>query len=213
MLICNRFIFVHVPKTAGIWLRSCLLEAVPIDWNLRILPYHTSAAPLLAYDDRLVNRKIFAFVRNPWDWYVSWWFYFLQNYTEHTGNYALDYALWKAPERYMHKMFVNGLSFDKALPFLCQGPYSLSAYVQRLCHSEYGKRLCQFGRMEHLLEDLQKLLPNEYPVLSATLESRKDLKVNVCRHNVYQQYYTIYTKDIVRDMEKEIIEEFGYSFP
>lgn len=72
MLIHDRFVFLHVPKTAGTFLRRVLHEEVPGCEPLPGMPgsahYGWDQIP-----EEAADRPVLAFVRNPWDWYVSWY--------------------------------------------------------------------------------------------------------------------------------------------
>src|SRR5262245_43761076 len=97
----HRFIFIHIFKTAGTSIRAVLepyTEQPQRRWWNRLrrrLGYPVSSlSPTLSAHARAVDvRDVlladvfttyykFAFVRNPWDWQVSWYHYILQN-TEH----------------------------------------------------------------------------------------------------------------------------------
>lgn len=70
MLITEHFVFVHIPKTGGSFVRElCRRHLSPIrEFNhrsYRKVPPEFATLPALT------------FVRNPWDWYVSWYHYSL----------------------------------------------------------------------------------------------------------------------------------------
>lgn len=71
MLIMPHACFIHVPKTGGWWVRNALLRAVPgaQNYNLAVdghIGWAECPYPL---------RFRFAFVRNPYTWYQSYWRY------------------------------------------------------------------------------------------------------------------------------------------
>lgn len=77
MIITKNAVFLHIQKTAGTWIRKAL---EPI-----MLEYHTHgilSAP---------RKHVFTFVRNPWDWYSSY-YQFHQN-----GSDTFDMLLDKSP--------------------------------------------------------------------------------------------------------------------
>lgn len=85
MIVCRHFVLLHVAKTGGTWLaRSVLLPHAPAEWALReVAPKHGGIADIPA-DAATAPR--FAFVRDPWDWYVSWWAFHRRIY--HDRDYA-----------------------------------------------------------------------------------------------------------------------------
>lgn len=74
MLVTPNFVFIHIPKTAGRFIRHQILEhAGPVLFRgglhgpIKRLPAQFKILPIIS------------FVRNPWDWYVSWFFH-MQDY-------------------------------------------------------------------------------------------------------------------------------------
>ena len=89
-LLKNRVVFIHVPKTAGSWVVSCLKELNLIEMKLgpehadyeRIFNFsgHYLGAYLkkscllkCSVDSYLRECRAFAFVREPVSYYESWW--------------------------------------------------------------------------------------------------------------------------------------------
>ncbi len=72
MLIHDRFVFLHVPKTGGTFLDRELRRELPgcqPPSNVPRSAHHGwDAIPAEAR-----GRPVLVFVRNPWDWYVSWY--------------------------------------------------------------------------------------------------------------------------------------------
>ena len=67
MIATRRFLFLHLHKTGGQFVNRVLLRHLP---EARAIGYHLprSAAPL-----ELRGLPVIGCVRNPWDWYVSWY--------------------------------------------------------------------------------------------------------------------------------------------
>jgi len=86
MYISKKFIYIHIPKSGG---QSLLRIFNNSSFLLRgrQVRFHQSVANINA--DRLKDKKIYAVVRNPWEWYVSW-FHYLRD------NPSLNNALYKA---------------------------------------------------------------------------------------------------------------------
>lgn len=82
MLITPNFIFIHIPKTAGRFCRHQIVEhAGPVLYRGGL---HEPAARV---PEGLGHLPLFAFIRNPWDWYVSWYFH-MQTYGAFNPLYA-----------------------------------------------------------------------------------------------------------------------------
>ena len=86
LIIPDKFVFVHMPKTGGQWAKRVLKEAYAdgerLQWQAQQqrLGWHAPASRAGDVDEN----TIFGFVRNPWDWYVSW-FRFLNSQMKHTA--------------------------------------------------------------------------------------------------------------------------------
>ena len=73
MLITSRFVFIHVPKTGGDFIRRlCLRHLPPEESSRHQIAKHGPDTEIPAAHAGLPR---FALVRNPWDWHVSWYHY------------------------------------------------------------------------------------------------------------------------------------------
>lgn len=135
----------------------------------------------------------FAFVRNPWDWFVSQHFYNLQKqYATHDDTRPFT------PEDILRTY--NFLRRYKGVPWAssaCQNGF--------LC-DEDGNILVDFlGRFEHLAEDFAKV--------QSRLEVQLTLAhINSSAHRQYRLYYTNETRELVGALYRRDIEIFGYDF-
>lgn len=70
MLVTPNFVFIHIPKTAGRFCRHQIVEhAGPVLFRGGL------HGPIERLPEQFKQLPIIAFVRNPWDWYVSWFFH------------------------------------------------------------------------------------------------------------------------------------------
>lgn len=67
MIVTPDFVFIHLHRTGGRFIRSLLLDYLP---GSREIGYHFPAS-LIPQSCR--DLPVVGFVRNPWDWYVSWY--------------------------------------------------------------------------------------------------------------------------------------------
>jgi hypothetical protein len=71
----HRFVFIHVPKTAGSSIAAALMSLDGSEGNPVGKTKHTTASQLLRRygerEPRIAGYRFFAFVRNPWDRFVS----------------------------------------------------------------------------------------------------------------------------------------------
>ena len=67
MICTSRFSFIHLHKAAGQSINDALLKCIP---DAQEIGYHYPISMLPA---SAASRPIIGVVRNPWDWYVSWY--------------------------------------------------------------------------------------------------------------------------------------------
>ena len=67
MIATERFVFIHMHKTGGQTINTVISRCFP---QHQIVGYHFPFALLPA---NLRELPLIGFVRNPWDWYVSWY--------------------------------------------------------------------------------------------------------------------------------------------
>jgi len=82
MLVTPHFVFIHIPKTGGRFCRRHIVEfACPVLHRGKL---HEPASRM---PNQYRKLPIIAFVRNPWDWYVSWYFH-MRNFGGFNPLYA-----------------------------------------------------------------------------------------------------------------------------
>jgi hypothetical protein len=201
----HRFIFVHIFKTAGTSIRSVLDPYVrspalqlwdrfrarlgsPVSEPYPQLSPHARALEIrdAVPPDVFASFFKFAFVRNPWDWQVSWYHYILQNrdHHEHTavtrlGNFA-DFLRWRIDHPvWNQKDFVT---------------------------DEAGEEIVDFvGRFESIRSDFAH-------VCAATDIQPRLPHLNRSRHEDYRSYYSDRAYGMLEEYSKADIEYFGYRF-
>lgn len=66
----DNFVYAHMPKTGGTWLGGVLQKTSPTTFK----QIGTGHQPLTTVPSEIRgNRTVVATIRNPWDWYVSWY--------------------------------------------------------------------------------------------------------------------------------------------
>ncbi len=202
----HRFLFIHVCKTGGTSVRRALAPYAdrpgrpPRPWArwrpglppaadpCPLLPAHATAAearaalPAALFDGCFK----FAFVRNPWDWQVSW-YHFLRRDTGHP-QHALasrmagfaDFLRWRARhDPLLQKSFLTDAAGGPLVDFV--------------------------GRFESLAEDFR--------FVCGAVGVRAGLPhLNRSPHGDYRSYYTPETRRLVEEVWREDIECFGYEF-
>lgn len=203
MIISHRLrtIFIGNPKTASRSIDIALSqfqdepEISRAGENSFYTGGHMPAATLQTILDRPIWEGYFkfAFVRNPWDWFISQHFYNLQ---KHGVAHRVDQALSTEDIRHTYRF----LRLYRGVP------WAVSASQHGFLCNEGGRVLVDFlGRFERLEEDFLEI------------QSRIGVKltlphVNSSAHRQYHSYYEDDTRALVGSLYARDIQIFGYEF-
>jgi hypothetical protein len=93
VIATREFVFVHVQKTGGEFLRDCIRETMEV----RFEGVHTPYADLPA---QFRGLPAITFKRNPWDWYVSLWLHRQrEGFREGFDQFVIS-NFWTSPDWY-----------------------------------------------------------------------------------------------------------------
>jgi hypothetical protein len=211
MLIHERYVFIHLPKTGGTFLASALRREMPPGSLVRGAPGKKHPG----WDDipqEARNRPVLVYVRNPWDWYVSW------------------YHAAVVPRRPPGEPATTGVNdFDTVIRAACSGligPSRLqplppgeredfyTTRIRRFCSDGLSSDRLTFGRFESLVDDLDNFLSAAGAPLddAAIARIRGAEPLNTTNHRHYRDYYSDDLRDLVRECCRMPIERFGYHF-
>lgn len=177
----HKCIFIHVPKTGG----KSICAALGVRNRM-----HRKASTYTGKQSRHYQK--FAFVRNPWDRFVSAYNYLLKggepNIKDHRDSVE----------------FIRGMGFDNFVEN-CQPA------VQRQTHFKpqytwLDTSHISLGRFENLNNDFDN-------ICEKLRIPGKDLPhINKTPHRHYTEYYNDKTRRIIAELYKNDIEYFGYKF-
>jgi len=202
----HKFIFIHVFKTGGTSIRAglerflnrpqrrlCNRVRRRLGWALApdllatLLPHARAIDVRAVLPPRVFDSYFkFAFVRNPWDWQVSFYSYILQN-----------------PDHHEHTNVSRLRSFEEFIRYRTDRPvWSQKSFVT----DEKDGWLVDFvGRFENLQADFAQVCARTR--INATLPHLND-----SRRADYRVYYDDRTVAAVREQCREDVECFGYEF-
>ena len=212
MLISHKrkFIFVHVPKTAGSSLTSALQPfchqpqdeainrslskiGINVNWfgpylNAKYGRKHTTAQQMkIIFPNKVFEEYFkFGFVRNPWDTMVSYYHFLHSNQSSHRNKkvQALD-------------GFKQYLEYE-----IKRNKYHQTQFLT----DNNGELLVDYvGRFESLQDDFDKIC-KKVNVSASMPHSNKS------KHKKYQEYYDEETRQMVAEHWKADIDMFGYTF-
>jgi hypothetical protein len=228
VLITPYFIFVHIRKTGGKFLKQVCRDHLPPEW---FIPHR--------WDDHVGIQQIpaeysevpvFAAIRNPWDWYVSWY-----HFTRQRERWDVDY---EEPSEWRWAFDSGRASFKQAVSALCGQPIPLGdrsepaaepGWVAKArrhdwdlyshwCHivlrngPDTGR--VEVGRYERLTSDfLIFLRRHRVPITDAFASALETTpRVNASEHGPYREYYDAELRELVRYKCRGIIDTYGYEF-
>ena len=154
---------------------------LPHDYNKNYFK-HTSCVEL--HDSKLDNYFKFAFVRNPWDRVLSWFFFYKEN---DVGE----------------KLSTKNETFDD---FILNESKNNRWAGDNQSQSNFTK-CCDFiGRFENLQQDFN-IICDKIGIPQKELPHK-----NATKHKHYTEYYDDETKRIVAERFAKDIEHFNYKF-
>lgn len=216
MILRDKCVLLHMPKTGGVFIRMLLQKHYGDDVQLASgKGFKDPSAPWAQHhsiDDVPAESRhlpILGFVRNPWDWYVSW-FHFFMSY----------------PHRPPHFITV---SKDKTLDFaafmknLYTYPRDSAEYLYNSFSAEYfrifscgddapSNPAVEMGRYETVHADLYRFLEKVGVDQECLDEIDGFRSMNPSPHRHYSTYYTDEIVASVYEHNRAVIDEFGYRF-
>lgn len=232
MLITRHFVLVHMQKTGGSFLRTIAAEHLPedwlvpseeVDWGPRgYYEHHGFRHIPPAYRDL----PVICFVRNPWDWYVSW-------YETHKLLPQEKSWMWKRIFEYGRADFATTVAAactgrkDGARLTRMDGSQSrvlnlmdergcdfYSLLFQEMVRGGVETGRLEVGRFERLREDFLGFLERNAisPPDRFAAAIREAEPINVSARRAYREYYDDELRELVRERARDIIGTYGYEF-
>lgn len=189
----RKFIFAHVPKTGGISMRAALAPFADGQSAAHDQTTHETLPAFIARHPEMQGHFKFAFVRNPWDRLVSFYFN------------AMERLARTIPQMQSVGGFGGMLRMLDADADWLRDLHILRPQ-REFVRGEGGGLLADFvGRYEHLESDFG--LVCRRAGIGATLP-----KKNVSSHGPYARYYDDWGKGFVAARYRDDIMEFDYAF-
>jgi hypothetical protein len=215
----HKFIFIHIPKCGGTSVELALLKNEGIEMknynkdDLNFLTEEQKQKYRIGYDYEGIttqHRKIdeykdfrekeyftFTFIRNPWERFLSEYFYIIKS-----GPQSKIYGYAKEFQETFptFKDFVKG-NYKK---WIFTGHDHLQ--VDFVLNANKNKMINFIGRCEDMQTDF------EYVCKKLGMNKIKLPYRNPTKHKHYTEYYDKETKEIVANIYNKDIEYFGYKF-
>jgi hypothetical protein len=236
MVVTKKFVFIHLHKSGGQFINKLLfkhfMDATEIGYHYprSLLPAQFSTLP------------VFFFIRNPWDWYVSWYWF---NKKTPLRNPVFR-AVSDDGRNTFHKSISNMLRLGQDTPdsnamrasIVARLPESIKGNrgsgITKACmlsfsSSDFGyytwlvRRMVEVdgsmngvvvGRTENLRNDLVSILQGFGVPVTTTLfnDIMREDRANALVRPPYQSCYDAALVDLVRECDSFIVDRFGYVF-
>lgn len=235
MIVTDSFVFIHLHKTGGQSLNDAITRCVP---DHKVVGYHFPRSEVPSESRGL---PIVGIVRNPWDWYVSWYAF---NRRPQIRNPLFNVvsiggsAGFKATVRNLVKLGSGHVDSEKQrnelialLPDSLDGNRGVGLTkdsIRELSSGNDGYYSWQFarmlgrepddqtliGRFENLQDDFLAIMQQlDVGETAALRESlQQQERKNASRHSHYSHYYDDELRDLVAEKDASLIERFEYQF-
>lgn len=235
MIVTERFVFIHMHKTGGQSLNEIIKRCIP---KHRTIGYHFPRAEV---PPEAENLPVVGMVRNPWDWYVSWYAF---NKRPGINNQLFRVVSNGGSENF--KATVTNLvtlgsdrpesagqrdELIRLLPESLEGNRGVGLTrdsVRELAGSNKGYYSWLFDRMlgdesdnSRFIGHFENLGPDFLDIMdrlsiteieSLRREFDQHERKNVSRHTHYSHFYDDELKALVADKEAGLIRQFDYEF-
>ena len=219
----KRFIFFAAGKTATTSIEQALAEyadKIPFEYDAAIFDKHIPPEYARAHlpEDVWSTYFKFAFVRNPWDWVMSWYLF-----TWETIFTPFRRSVWCWPYYYYALWKRNRGRFDERCFWLFwnnmkryrRGIDSDNRYQHRFLSDAVGNILVDFvGRYERLQDDFDYACDMiGVPRRELAFENRGEIRRgDTLRDRRLAEFYTPAVVELVGDHYARDIREFSYRF-
>ncbi|HEY1991671.1 MAG TPA: hypothetical protein VGH71_04365 [Gammaproteobacteria bacterium] len=234
MIATPEFLFIHLHKTGGQFVNRLLLQHYA---GARAVGYHLPRSEAPA---ELRSLPAFAFMRNPWDWYVSWYAFnaaaprrnpifrgvseqgqadfrdTLHNllHLGHPLRAAVREEIAQALPESREGNQGSGITRQVMRGFTDPDAGYLSWLTRYMCFSSGSPQGLRMGHMENLRVDLPKLMEGCGATLTPALAEviATAPPVNASPRRDYREYYDQELRDLVAERDWAIVESYNYSF-
>ena len=221
MLLTKHFGLLHVPRTGGRFLNEICEKHLPEEWMPENPGWHV---PYTEIAPRLGDIPLLCFVRNPWDWYVSFYHYNRKEMGRRPESWA-----WKALfdegksdfKQTVTRVLWSGRLEEPSGPgprwyreFNASDLDLYSWWHQLVAGQAIEEGRADVGRFESLTQDFLAFLDrHDIPVGEAFKQLVSTAApTNVSARGRYEDYYDDELRELVGSRVSRLIEDFGYSF-
>lgn len=214
MLIARDFVFLHVPKTAGGSVTHLLRDLLE-PGSFRTGPGPSKHPGWRHIPPEAATLPVLAYVRNPWDWYVSW-YHFHRSRTATSRMWVSAFAEQRDFATVVRAACTGAIDHDRDVvrAGLAAGMDFYSARIHDVLGDGLADERLTVGRFECLFDDLERFLrlagtrlPDDF---AASARAAPVVHRGTRKH--YREYYDAGLRDLVGERCAMLCDRFGYSF-
>jgi hypothetical protein len=229
VLVTRSFVFVHVPKTGGSFIQAVTAEHLAVVYRSDY-----THAPYGDLPEQWRDLPACCVIRNPWDWYVSWFHYAMKSPRKRGARLRSAPIAPGREEIRRDKRAVwenllgsGSASFEEAVTRACAGDFDhpLASMIRKEgidLYSAYLKTIAGDGldrpnftalRFERLRAELLRYVRNHADPpkrLRAAIRHAPPLKAS--EHGPYHLYYDDRLRALVAEKARWMCERFGYEY-
>jgi hypothetical protein len=217
MLMTKYFVLLHIPRTGGHFVRKVCLEHFP-----RTCFIPNDLDPGTPYDEIATDFSdlpMFSLVRNPWDWYVSWYHYLTQTNGERRAGPMWETAFDSGRNDFRQTVInaCTGQSFDSPRTGSIMRELRVDHYTAlytRILGSGVETGPVEVGMLENLRQDLLDFLGrHDVPIERDFVDAVDQMPPQrTSEHSPYRTYYDDELRDLVGEKARLLVERYGYAF-
>ena len=228
MIVTDKFVFLHLLRSGGTFVSEVIRKFFP---SAQEIGYHL---PRVALPSEFSHLPVLGTVRNPWEFYVSWYHHhhsdnrYLPLFCSLSENRKLDFvqtirnALNLGVTDEKLDLVIEGLAenFDYQTRHISNLTRDVMRKIRGTGIGLYTFRFDQmFGRADDIyfcrVESLRKDLMAFFETIGVANDALRNYvlgldKRNISEHIHYSTYYTAKLAQLVLVRDRPLIERFGY---
>ena len=230
MIVTDKFVFVHLPRTGGTFVSEVIMKFFP---SANEIGHHT---PRKLLPTKYSHLPVLGMVRNPWEFYVSWYHYVLPkeaasnivSWMSENGRLGFTESI-----RNLINVSIDCQRTDVLIDLLPENidyskryiPTVTKDAIRRIRGTGVGYYSFRFHEMLGNVDDvficrtetLRQDLLAFFEKIGAATDKLRDYvlhsdKVNAAEHLHYSTYYTPALAGLVLLRDEPLISRFGYVF-
>ncbi len=236
MITTDEFVFIHMHKTGGQSIIHIIEQSVP---SFRAIGYHF---PHHLLPPKYSDLPVVGMVRNPWDWYISWYAFNIRLDGTNPLFFILSDA-WQADYKNTLKNLINlgadtprsqnyrnalieilpeslnssnrggGLTKD-CLRHFNDDDSGFYSWLFKRMHGDPDSKTTYIGRFENLRDEFLSIMDQLSVEETETIREKfnDSARLNESSHSHYSRYYDDELRGLIAQKEVFLIDRYGYKF-